>query len=151
MKRLLLICVISLLFVSGWSHVLASAFCPDMQDMPGCHMQTASTSSTSLHEGHEGMEMGDTQMPPTTTESKAHTLKRPLVSCCASRPQIPPAPIVARRGAEQSKQDLGALLKPALKALTQQTSSFAPSVTSRQHAPPGDSTPRHVLISVFLI
>jgi hypothetical protein len=150
MKRLLLICVISLLFVSGWSYVLASAFCPDMQDMPNCHMQTGNA-FTSPHKGHEGMEMGDMQMASVTTESKAHKLERPLVSCCASRPQIPPAPIVARRGAEQSKQDLGALLKPALKAITQPTSSFAPPVTSRQHAPPGDSTPRHVLISVFLI
>jgi hypothetical protein len=150
MKRLLLICVISLLFVSGWSYVLASAFCPDMQDMPNCHMQTGNASA-SAHEGHEGMEMGDTQMPPTTTESKARTLARPLVSCCASRPEIPPAPVVVRRGAKQSKQDLGALLKPALKAITQPTSSFAPLVTSRQHAPPGALTPRYVLISVFLI
>jgi hypothetical protein len=150
MKRLLLICVISLLFVSGWGHVLASAFCPDMQDMPNCTMQKAPTSA-SQHEGHEGMEMGDMQMPPNDAESKAGSLERPLVSCCASRPEIPPAPIVARRGAEQSKQDLGAILKPALTALTQPTSSFAPMVTSRQHAPPGAAIARHVLIQVFLI
>ena len=150
MKRLLLICVSSLLFVSGWSHVLASALCPDMQDMPDCHMQ-AETVSTSRHEGHGGMEMGDMQMKPTAIEGKAGALARPLVSCCASRPEIPPAPAVASRGAEQSKQDLGAILKPALKAIEPLAPSFAPPVTSRQHAPPGDSTQRHVLISVFLI
>ena len=148
MKRLLLICVISLLFVSGWGHVLAAAFCPNMQDMPGCAMQRGETST---HEGHEGMEMGDMQMPPVATESKAHTLERPLVSCCASRPEIPPAPAVASRGAQQSKQDLGALLKPALKAIEAPAPSFFQPITSRQHAPPGASTPRHVLISVFLI
>jgi hypothetical protein len=147
MKRLLLICVISLLFVSGWSHVLASAFCSNMKDMPGCAMQMGNTSTS----GHEGMEMGDMQMPPTAAGDKVGSLEQPLASCCASRPEIPPAPIVASRGAEQSKQDLGAILKPALKAITQPTSSFAPPVSSRQHAPPGASTPRHVLISVFLI
>ena len=150
MKRLLLICVISLLFVSGWGHVLAAAFCPNMQDMPACHMQ-AEKVSTPSPEGHEGMEMGDMQMPPDSTEGKAGALESPLASCCASRPEVPPAPIVTSRGAEQSKQDLGAILKPALKAIAPLASSFAPPVTSRQHAPPGTATARHVLISVFLI
>ena len=147
MKRLLLICVICLLFVSGWGHVLAAAFCPNMQDMPGCTMQMADTSAP----GHEGMEMGDMQMPPAATENKAHALEQPFVSCCASRPEVPPAPVVASRGAEQSKQDLGAVLKPSPKAITPPAPSFFPPVTSRQHAPPGASTPRHVLVSVFLI
>lgn len=150
MKRLLLICVISLLFVSGWGHVLAAAFCPNMEDMPGCAMQSA-VASASPHEGHEGMEMGDMQNRPGATEDKAGSLERPLASCCASRPEVPPAPVVASRRAEQPKQDLGAILKPALKAIAPQTAAFAPPVTSRQHAPPVDSTPRHVLISVFLI
>jgi hypothetical protein len=150
MKRLLLICVISLLFVSGWSHVLASAFCPNMKDMPDCHMQ-AENVSTSSHEGREGMEMGDIESRQSATEGKAGALERPLVSCCASRPEVPPAPIATSRGAAQSRQDLGALLKPALKAITPISSSFAPPVTSRQHAPPGTPTARHVLISVFLI
>src|SRR5829696_10251314 len=99
MKRLLLICVISLLFVSGWGHVPAAAVCPNMQDMPGCPMQSASTSA-SPHAGHEGMEMGDMQMPASANaESEVGALERPLVSCCASRPEIPPAPVVASRGA----------------------------------------------------
>ena len=150
MKRLLLISVISLLFVTGWGHVLAASFCPNMQDMPNCHMQTGNV-SISPHKGHEGMEMGDKQTRQSAPQSKAGALERPLVSCCASRPEVPPAPVIPSRGAQQSKQDLGAILKPALKAITRPASSFAPPVTSRQHAPPGDSTPRHVLISVFLI
>ena len=147
MKRLLLICVISLLFVSGWGHVLAAAFCPNMQDMPGCAMQAGNNSTSS----HEGMEMSDMQTAPPATESKAHALEQPMLSCCTSRPEIPPSPVIASRGAESSKQDTGALLKPALKAIAAPTLSFAPPVTLRQHAPPGASTPRHVLISVFLI
>ena len=149
MKRFLLISIILLLFVSGWSHVLAAAFCPHMQDMPGCAMKTASTAHAS---GHEGMEMGDMQMPPRETDEKVGALERPLASCCASsRPDVPPAPVVASRGAEQSKQDLGALLKPLPKALEPTAPSFAPPITSRQHAPPGASAQRHVLINVYLI
>jgi hypothetical protein len=150
MKRLLLISVISLLFLSGWSNVLAAAFCPNMQEMPGCPMQRRETSA-STHEGHEGMEMDDTQMASSNKESKAHALEQQLASCCLSQPEIPPAPVIASRGAEQSKRDTGAILRPAFKALAPTHSSFSLPVTSRQHAPPGASTLRHVLISVYLI
>jgi hypothetical protein len=150
MKRLLLICVISLLFLSGWGHVLAAAFCPNMQDMPGCAMQTERAATSNVEE-HEAMEMGDMQMPSSNTESKANALARPFVSCCASRPEVPPAPVFASRGAERSKQDTGAAPQQTLKAIAPQTPSFALRVTSRQHAPPGASSPRYVLISVFLI
>lgn len=147
MKRLLPICAISLLFVSGWGHVLAAAFCPNMRDMRGCPMHASDDSAR----GHEGMEMGDMQMPAGETEARAGALERPLASCCASRPEAPPAPVVASRGAERSKQDPGALLKPVPKTIAPPAPSFAPTVTSRQHAPPGARTPRHVLVSVFLI
>ena len=147
MKRLLPICVISLLLVSGWGHVLAAAFCPNMQGMPGCAMQARDDSARS----HEGMEMGHMQHRPSAAEGRVGSLLRPLVSCCASRPEFPPAPAVASRGAEQSKQNLGAVLKPAVKAIAPPAPSFAPTVTYRQHAPPGGQTPRHVLVSVFLI
>ncbi|HWT02548.1 MAG TPA: hypothetical protein VN256_20010 [Pyrinomonadaceae bacterium] len=147
MKRLLLICVISLLFVSGWGHVLAAAFCPNMQDMPGCAMQAGGDSASV----HEGMEMGHAQHRPSDAELKGGSLERQLVSCCASRTEFPPAPVVASRGAEQSKRDLGAVLKPVVKTIAPPPPSFAPAVTSRQHAPPGAPTPRHVLVSVFLI
>jgi hypothetical protein len=147
MKRLLPICVISLLFVSGWGNVLAAAFCPNMRDMRGCPMRASEDSAR----GHDGVEMGDMRMPATGAEGKVGSLERPLASCCASRPEAPPAPAVASRGAERSKQDLGAVLKPVPKALAPPAPSFAPTVTSRQHAPPGAQTPRHVLVSVFLI
>lgn len=150
MKRLLLISVICLLFVGGWGHVLAAAVCPNMQDMPGCHVQAAETSAR----GHEGMEMGGTHHGASASEGRegsAGSLKRPLVSCCASRPEVPPAPVAASRGAEQSKKNLGDIPRPAVKAVAPPAPSFAPSVTSRQHAPPGAASPRHVLIQVFLI
>lgn len=149
MKRLLLICVSALLFVSGWSHVLAAVFCPNMQDMPGCAMKTERAAHAS---GHAEMETGDMQMPHGDVKDEAGgALDRPLVSCCASRPDVPPAPIITSRGAERSKQDLGTVLNPASKAIAPPIPAFAPPITSRQHAPPGISTQRHVLISVYLI
>jgi hypothetical protein len=150
MKRLLLICVIFLLSVSGWGHVLAVAFCHDMQDMAGCSMRVGMTSTPS-HSSHEGMEMGDMQMPPAIAESEVKAIAQPMASCCTSRPDVPPAPVIASRGAEQSKQDTGAILQQARQINAPQTISFAPPISSRQHAPPGASTPRHVLIGVFLI
>ena len=150
MKRLLLICAISLLFVSGWSHVLAAAFCPKMQEMPDCHMQKAPTSA-SQHEGHEGMEMGDMQMSPSALEDKVNSLERSVASCCANRSALPPSSVIVSRGAEQPRKELGAVLQTALKVIAPPTPSFAPPVASRQHAPPVDSTPLHLLLSVFLI
>jgi hypothetical protein len=148
MKRLLPICAISLLFVSGWGHVLAAAFCPNMRDMQGCPMHASADSAR----GHEGMEMGDMQMPAGDTAGRLGSLESPPASCCASRPEAPPAPVAASRGAEPSRQDLGALLKPVPKTIAPPAPSSAPTVTSRQHAPPGGAqTPRHVLVSVFLI
>lgn len=140
MKRVLLICVISLLFVSGWGHVLGAAFCTKMQEMPGCHMQAGNSST----HGHGHMEMSGAQ-------GKANSLERPLASCCASRPEAPGVPAVVSRGAEQSKQDAVALPKPTPKTIAPPARSFAPPVTSRQHAPPGAQPPRHVLVNVFLI
>lgn len=150
MKRLLLICVISLLFVSGWSHVLASALCPDMQDMSGCHMQTGDT-PVPAHEGHQGVEMGYAQMSSPVAAGEANSLERPMASCCASRPALPPPSIIVSKGAEQPKKELGIVPQKTSKAITPQTLSFALPVSSRQHAPPGVSIPRHVLVSVFLI
>lgn len=150
MKRLFLICVIALLFVSGWSHVLAAAICPNTQAMSSCPMQTESKLTSS----HEVMgEMGDMQMPPTITEDEANTLEQPMGSCphCFTQPEQQTTPVVASKGVEQSKRDLGIILHQKIKALAPRTSSFAPPILSRQHAPPQASAPRYVLISSFLI
>jgi hypothetical protein len=155
MKRLLLICVISLLFVSGWGHVLGLAFCPNMRAVPGCVMQrsmdsAAATTSTSA-QSHEGMEMNDMQVEQGFIAGEADSMERLPASCCMNRPDAPSTPVVVSRGAEQSKKEPGATLQPTLKAIAPPAASFAPPVSSRQHAPPSPKTQRHVLINVFLI
>jgi hypothetical protein len=153
MKRLLLISVISLLFVSGWSHVLASAFCSKMQAKATCPMQMKDHSPSS-HEAMAMGEMGDMQMSETTVaDGEVGALSPPLGSCphCFSKSEHPTSTAITAKGVEQSEQDLGAVLQQTLNDVAPQTSSFAPPVTSRQHAPPGAATARHVLINVYLI
>lgn len=153
MKRLLLISVISLLFVSGWSHVLAAALCPQMQVKASCPMQMRDHSPSS-HEAMGMGEMGDIQMPETTvSDGEAPAVDLPIGSCshCFSKSNHPTSTVVTVYGVEQSRRDIGAIVQQTIKAFSPLTSSFAPPITSRQHAPPGVSAPRHVLISVFLI
>jgi hypothetical protein len=151
MKRLLLSCVISLLFVSGWSNVLAAALCPKMQDPSGCHIQ-AGIVTASPHEGHEGMETGDKQVRTPVTTGKVNSLERQTASCCTGRTAVPHPSLIVSKGAQQPKKELGAVLPKTLKAIELPAPVNAPPVTSRQHAPPPAATAsRHLLISVFLI
>lgn len=107
----------------------------------------------SSHEAMGTGEMGDMQMTPTSLEDEVTAVDPPLGPCphCFSKSEYPTSTVVAVKGVERSKRDLGVILQQAVKALAPQTSSFAPPVSSRQHAPPGVSIPRHVLISIFLI
>jgi hypothetical protein len=140
------------LLVSGWSNVLAAAICPKTPAMAACPMQTGNK-PTSSHEAMEMGEIGDMQMTPAVAEDEANALEQPMGSCphCFKQPEQPSSPVVASKGAEQSKRDPGTIIRQAFKVITPQTATFAPPVSSRQHAPPQASTPRHVLINVFLI
>jgi hypothetical protein len=153
MKRLLLISIISLLFVSGWSHVLAAALCPQMQVKASCPMQMDDHSPSSREAMQMG-EMGDMQMSETTvSDGQVNAVNPPLGSCphCFSKSEYPTSTVIAVKGVERSGRELGIILQQTTKAFAPLTSSFAPPISSRQHAPPEATTARHVLISVFLI
>ena len=159
MKRLLLISIISLLLVSGWSHVLAAALCPRMQARASCHMLLEHHTSSA----HEAMkmtgEMGEMQMSETTLyEGEVDALGLPSGSCphCFYRSENPTSTVVAVKGVERSRRDQGVILQQAIKAFAPLATSFTPPISKRQHAPPGattttTTTARHVLISIFLI
>ncbi|MDT4966521.1 MAG: hypothetical protein QOJ64_1258 [Acidobacteriota bacterium] len=153
MKRLLLITVISLLLVSGWSHVLAAALCPQMQVKASCPMQLMHHSSSS----HETMAMGAMgDMPMTETgvsTAEVYSVDPPMGSCphCFSKSEYPTSSIVAVKGVDQGRRNLRVILQQALAPIAFQTRSFAAPILTRQHAPPQAPTARHVLISVFLI
>ena len=133
--------------------MLAAAICPKMQAMASCPMMRTVDKSVSSHEEMVMGESGDMQMTPTVTEGEANAIEQPIASCphCFRQSEPPTTSVVATKGVEQSRRDAGAIMQQALKAITLPTSSFAPPVASRQHAPPSASTPRHILISVFLI
>ena len=153
MKRLLLIAVISVLFMSGWSHVVAAALCPNMQVKTSCPMQMMDH-STSSHDAMEIGEMVDMAMPDTTVSGgEANAVDPPMGSCphCFSQSEHPTSTVVAVKAVDQSKRDLRVILHQSLTPIASQASSFARPVLSRQHAPPRAPTARHILINVFLI
>jgi hypothetical protein len=162
MRRLLIITVISLLLVSGWSHVLAAALCPQMQVKASCPMQMMEHSPSSheaMAKGAKGAngamgEMGDMPVSETAVSTaEVNALDPPMGSCphCFSKSEYPTSNIPAVKGVNQGKRNLRVILQQALARIAFQTRSFAAPILSRQHAPPRAPTARHVLISVFLI
>ena len=156
MKRLLLISVISLLLVSGWSHVLAAALCPQMQVKASCPMQMMDHSSSSHETLATGAMGAMVEMPMTETRvstAEVNALDPPMGSCphCFSKSEYPTRTGVAVKGVDQGKRNLRVIHQQALAPIAFQTRMHAAPILSRQHAPPRAPTARHVLISVFLI
>jgi hypothetical protein len=141
------------LLVSAWGNVLAAALCPHMAaDHSCCHAQFSHSSAS--HEMMGEMQMGDMQMTPAAPAhgSEGNAFTQPGMSCeyCIGYSQMTATPNTLRQ-ATQTKHgiELSAPLAPSQSITV--ASSFVPSVTSRQHAPPGDISSRHVLLSVFRI
>jgi hypothetical protein len=147
------------LLASSWGNVLAAAMCPHMaSDHSCCHAQLSHGSAS--HEMMGGMQMdemqmGDMQMTPAAApahETEDHAFTPPGMSCeyCIGHSQTTATPNTLRQATlTKHGVELSAPLAPS--QLITVANSFVPSITSRQHAPPGDTSARHVLISVFRI
>ncbi|HEX7316486.1 MAG TPA: hypothetical protein VF297_21465 [Pyrinomonadaceae bacterium] len=157
MRRLSIFGLICLLFASGWSPVLAAAFCPRARGHDCC----ATTAAGEEHKQaahHHGMEMGGAEMPSPEHARDGHdgtaaAIDRKVEDCahCAAHSGVPTAPAVTFGAPDSSG-------KEAASAPPQVHRFFIPAslatnllVSSRPHGPPGVTTPRHVLINVFLI
>ena len=143
------------LLVSGWGNVLAAALCPKMQVASCCLMKTTHDSSAPSHEAMamDGMAMDSMAMMP-AAEVEANSMGQPAASCahCLSSPDLPFKSVVTVNSVRESERNLSAAVAASvLRSLAAFSSSFAPPISSRQHAPPGSSTSLHVLINVFLI
>lgn len=163
MKRLLLIGVLFMLLVVGWSGVLAAALCSHPEDTSPviaeghacCRVETAQQADAHCPASpHEAM--GDMEMTPLILTAARHTDAHgpePLASCphCVGKSGLPITPVLAANSADQSKRDTGAAVSHVFKPLVPRGAAFTPPVTARQGAPPGASVRRHVLLSVFLI
>jgi hypothetical protein len=171
--------VVAFLF-SSWSNVIAAAFCPRYSSSRNCHVQQRQIKqvehkSTCQHEMADA-EMGDMEMddmkmeteaasetpdnsvrenPPVqmTTESSAEqiAIDFPIEPCghcwMHSQPSSGTATIVAvdplRRLVDTNA--------PPASFVVALPSAFAVPIVPLEHGPPGNSFPRHVLISVFRI
>lgn len=158
MRRFLLTASVLLLFVSGWSHVLAASLCSYTQGAHTCCLtKKAGQGQASSHQGMamdgmESMEMPSGEAAPTAGNESAGSFSKPVEDCAHclghSQSQTVTAAIITsdplRRADEMPSS-------PATALSVQLNSDFSLPVTSRQHAPPGVTKSRHVLISVFRI
>jgi hypothetical protein len=157
MRRFLLTASVLLLFVSGWSQVLAASLCSHTSGAHGCCItkeagrgQAASHQGMAM-DGMESMEMPSEEAAP-AGNARGGSFGQPVEDCahCIGHSQSQTVPL-ARIASDQSRRGNERLAPQVEVVLAPLASAFAPTVTSRQHAPPGAVTSRHVLISVFRI
>lgn len=159
MKRSLLIAVVMVVSVSGWGAVLAAALCPHMQRDHACCAAKASGAHQhgQMMAHHEGMMMeGMEEMTAPATsaiDENARAITGTESSCghCMSQPGPPARSIIVARADDQSRKELRAAPAQTPNLTSPFIASSTSLITSRQNAPPGDQSPRHVLISVFRI
>jgi hypothetical protein len=85
--------------------------------------------------------------------SLANKVEQPMETCshCLSRSGIFNAPISFVNVPEQSNKDFGSVPLPVSRFLVPAAATLAQIGPPRDHAPPGRSAPRYILINVFLI
>jgi hypothetical protein len=140
------------LFTSAWGSVFAAAFCPHLKLGHAC-CRTRRGHDQSAHAMAGEMQMGDTQvLPAADPASEGDAISQPVEPCehCMGRSQAPAVSFAlievsqTRHGEDAPPPAISSRLAPS-------STSFTAHVTSRQHAPPGSSITRHVLINVFRI
>jgi hypothetical protein len=142
---------VALLFSQGGSFLVA-ALCPHLQSgMVSCEMQLSERATSHEDMGHMGhMEMQ--QEPASQAVADVTALGRPIDPCshCAvhSRTNSNTASLTKAEAARRSV-DLNIPLQVSRVAPV--AASPVSVLTSRAHGPPGETTPRHILINIFRI
>lgn len=165
MRQPFLIALALLIGMSSLGHVFAAAFCPRMRGHECCLAKTASHQRVSGCT-HEAMAMDEMVMDdmatvdkstlsfPTASENEvlANEFGQPVESCahCLSHSGLSNAPASFVNVPDQSNKTVSLAL-PVPAFLVPPPMTLAQSGLPRQHAPPGTSASRHLLISVFLI
>ena len=157
------------LLLSAWGNVLAAAFCPHLGSAHACCAKHATKQSPS-HEMPD-MDMGDMPMemsaepngeasPEQSTavsaasveqNTEANVVDQPVEAClhCMSHSQLSQASFVLRE-TEPSKRSVDTPA-PQTAKIVSMFASASPIVTPREHAPPGESSPRYMFINIFRI
>lgn len=161
MKRLLTTISVLLLLATTWGQVLAASLCVHMQAAHSCCFIRKAEHKHYQHTHHEGMAMtvmegaesvGMYAHATEDAEEGVSSIGQPMRGCtpCVQNSTLQTT-TVAIGFVHQSKRDvkMAAPLEAALLAPIGLTSTL--SVSSRPHAPPNASAPRHVLVNVFRI
>lgn len=149
-KRFLATTVLAtaLLFSQG-GNFLVAALCPHLQSgMASCETQLADAPMA-----HE--DMGHTEMhhePPSNLDPYAVALGQPTGPCshCAVHSRKNPN-TASFRETEAAKHSVDPNIPLHFSRVAPVTVTPVAVLTSRAHGPPGESTPRHILINIFRI
>lgn len=154
------------LLVSGWGSMLAATLCPHAgadlsqavlaEEHSSCHAQTEQTQehhSTSLTNSseamHDAMPMPALRLHDDKSNIAALTLPAGACTHCISQNELPSTPASAQALTLQ-KRDAGKIVEQTATPISLPAVSIA-QLTPTQHAPPGLTNSRHILLSVFLI
>jgi hypothetical protein len=97
--------------------------------------------------------MSATSSPLVEDYAYARGVEQPVETCshCLSHSGILNAPLSSVSAPDQSNRDLGSLLLPVSRFVVRSSMTVAQNGLPDEHAPPGNTAARHILISVFLI
>lgn len=168
--------IVLALAAGGWGAVVAAVLCPHAGGSiafrtgaarsltvsgEACHsVKPEPVAKQHCHDAEQDAAGAETETPEATPvavsnsdafrDGEAFELPQNIpCTHCLSRPEAPSSTLVARQQAEQKRD-----VEPAtLSAATPPTAAytFAKPVLYRQGAPPGSSTPKHLLIGILLI
>ena len=136
------------------------------QHMHGMAMDSMTHEGMAMNSGDmQDMRTADADVPPSSHIDEAaqlstserlvptNKLELPIDACthCMSHSGVPNAPISTMSVPHQSNEDLGSVPLPISRFPARPSMTLAQIGLPREHAPPGSSVPRHILISIFLI
>ena len=176
MKRFFPTSLALLLVMGSLGHVFAAAFFPRSPGRACCFANTSHHAHDSLpsHQdmaehcmpmdrmSMDDMAMDDTaavevsnSFIPTVVDDEvlASSFEQPVESCayCMIHSGLSNGPASFVTGPDESRKSVDSVPLPVSSFLTPSLSTVTPNRLPREHAPPGPGTPRHILISVFLI
>lgn len=155
MRNRLLSCGMLLfaLLAGAWGNVVVAAFCPHMELAHSCCAMGSAPQSAMSHHDMGDMQMGEMEMTGAMNHAAgSNALGQPDIACevCISHSQSPAAPGTLRE-AEQTRRGENATTPIALADLITIVPPFVRQVHSKQYAPPGFKTSRHLLFNIFRI
>ena len=146
-KRFLTTALVAVAFLfSQEGNFLIASLCPHFWSGPAsCEMQVDSHE----HMGHDHMESMEIE---STQEAHGNALDRPAEPCkhCAVHSQLAADPS-ALRVSEAAKRSSHLNLPFINSGIVSVPTSFVTIPSARAHGPPGEITPRHILINIFRI